>query len=81
MRLLAITQNNDDGYTISSPVSWLKLKKIYLLPNQCLGTLMRLPDKEEKVPRLAPACLILRLCRLINQKSLLRCDKRTSRMQ
>jgi len=30
----------------------LKLKKIYLLPNWCLGTLMRVSDKEEKVPRL-----------------------------
>ena len=29
-----------------------------LLPNWCLGILVRVPDKEEKVPRLAPACLI-----------------------
>jgi len=35
-----------------------KLKKIYLLPSWCLGTLVRVPDEEKKAPRLAPTCLI-----------------------
>ena len=41
-----------DGYTRKV----LKIKDIYRFPNCCL---MRVLDKEEKVPRLAPPCLIV----------------------
>jgi len=39
-------------------VYWFKLKKNYLLPNWCLGTLKRVLGKDEWMPRLAPAVCV-----------------------
>jgi len=49
-------QTNNDGYYFF--IFHDKSLKNYLLQSWCLGTLMRVPEKEEKVPRLAPAWVI-----------------------
>ena len=55
MRLLSISHIKLNFFTFHDE-SYRKF--ILILPHWCLGTLLRVPDKEEKVPRLAPWCRV-----------------------
>ena len=52
----ACYQTNNDGYYFF--IFHDESLKNYLLQSWCLSTLMRVPEKEEKVPRFAPAWVI-----------------------